>query len=191
MAKYNNSVFGISFQDSSLIDVESKFNLEREMDDYDDTTFYLSNEVYHHDQDPEFKFDYQYGIEAYRYEDEEDNSIHTFYTLYMIPTFSSLSKKRQNDVIESSGVDDPNTMTTMDVFDYGISLVFAREDTIGEYDKSIMDKIASIVDNIDSLRGFYLDKAQNRIGTDGWMMLDDYINDVDFVKATLEKFKDR
>ena len=54
-----------------------------------------------------------------------------------------------------------------------------------------MDKIASIVDNIDSLRGFYLDKAQNRIGTDGWMMLDDYINDVDFVKATLEKFKDR
>ena len=106
----------------------------------------------------------------------------------MIPTFSSLSKKRQNDVIESSCVDDPNTM---DVFDYGISLVFAREDTIGEYDKSIMDKIASIVDNIDSLRGFYLDKAQNHIGTDGWMMLDDYINDVNFVKATLEKFKDR
>jgi hypothetical protein len=106
----------------------------------------------------------------------------------MIPTFSSLSKKRQNDVIESSGVDDPNTM---DVFDYGISLVFAREDTIGEYDKSIMDKIASIVDNIDSLQGFFLDKAQNRIGTDGWMMLDDYINDTDFVKATLEKYKDR
>ena len=188
MAKYNNSVFNIRFQDSSLIDVESKFNLEREMDDYDDTTFYLSNEVYHHDQDPEFKFDYQYGIEAYRYKDEDDQSIHTFYTLYMIPTFSSLSKNRQNDVIESSGVDDPNTM---DVFDYGISLVFAREDTIGEYDKSIMDKIASIVDNIDALKGFYLDKAQNRIGTDGWMMLDDYINDVDFAKATLEKYKSR
>ena len=188
MAKYNNSVFGISFQDSSLIDVESKFNLEREMDDYDDTTFYLSNEVYHHDQDPEFKFDYQYGIEAYRYEYEHDHSIHTFYTLYMIPTFSSLSKNRQDSVIDFSGIDDPNTM---DVFDYGISLVFAREDTIGEYDKSIMDKIASIIDPIDSFRGFYLDKAQNRIGTDGWMMLDDYINDVDFTKATLEKFKNK
>ena len=93
----------------------------------------------------------------------------------MIPTFSSLSNKRQHDVMEYYGVDDPNTI---DVFDYGISIVFAREDTIGEYDKSIMDKIASIVDNIDSLRGFYLDKAQNHIGTDGWMMLDDYINDV-------------
>ena len=184
MAQYNNSVFGISFQNSSFIDVESKFNIEREMDDYDDTTFYLSNEVYHHDQDPKFKFDYMYGIEAYRYEDENDHSVHTLYTLYMIPTFSSLSKNRQNSIIKSSGVDDPNIM---DVFDYGISLVFAREETVGEYDKSIMDMIASIVDTIDSLQGFFLDKAQNR----GWMMLDDYINDVDFTKATLEKYKNK
>ena len=71
MAQYNNSVFGISFQDSNLIDVESKFNLEREMDDYDDVTFYLSKNVYNYDYDPDFKFDYRYGIEAYRYEDED------------------------------------------------------------------------------------------------------------------------
>ena len=70
-------------------------------------------------------------------------------SLYMIPTFSSLSNKRQHDVMEYSGVDDPNTI---DVFDYGISIVFDREDTIGEYDKSIMDKIASIVDNIYSIQ---------------------------------------
>ena len=145
------------------------------MSDYDDTTFYLSNKIYNQYQDPEFKFYCIYGIEYYRYEDEDDHSIHTFYTLYIIPTFSSLSNKRQHDVMEYSGVDDPNTM---DVLEYGISIVFAREDTIGEYDKSIIDKIASIVDNIDSLQEFYLDKAQNRIGTDGLMMLDYYINDV-------------
>ena len=51
--------------------------------------------------------------------------------------------------MEYSGVDDPNTI---DVFDYGISIVFAREDTIEEYDKSIIDKIASIVDNIYSIQ---------------------------------------
>ena len=39
MTQYNNSVFGISFHDSRLIDVDSKFNLEREMGDYDDITF--------------------------------------------------------------------------------------------------------------------------------------------------------
>ena len=96
MAQYNNSVFGISFQDSSLINVESKFNLEREMDDYDDVTFYLSKKVYKYDYDPDFKFDYRYGIEAYRYKDVDDHSIHTLYTLYMIPTFSSLLMKRRN-----------------------------------------------------------------------------------------------
>ena len=149
MTQFNNSVFGISFPDSSLIDIESQFNLEREMDDYDDVTFYLSNKVYNYDYDPDFKFDYRYGIEAYRYKDEDDHSIHTFYTLYMIPTFSSLSNKRQHDVMEYSGVDDPNTI---DVFDYGISIVFDREDTIEEYDKSIIDKIASIVDNIYSIQ---------------------------------------
>jgi hypothetical protein len=188
MGQYNNSIFGISFQDCNLINVESKFNLERDMDDYDDTTFYISKEVYHHDQDPDFKFDYMYGIEAYTYEDENDHTVKTFYTLYMIPTFSSLSKNKQNDVIESSGTDEPNIT---DVFNYGISIVFASENIIGEYDKSIMDKIASIIDAIDSFRAFYLDKAQNRIGTDGWMMLDDYINDVDFTNATFEKFKSR
>lgn len=85
----------------------------------------------------------------------------------MIPTFSSLSNKRQHDVMEYSGVDDPNTI---DVFDYGISIVFAREDTIGEYDKSIIYKIASIVDNIYLLQWFYLEKEHNRIGNDDLMM---------------------
>ena len=61
--------------------------------------------------------------------------------------------------MEYSGVDDPKTI---DVFDYGISIVFAREDTIGEYDKSIIDKIASIVDNIYSIQWLYLEKEHNR-----------------------------
>ena len=51
--------------------------------------------------------------------------------------------------MEYSCVDDPNTI---DVLEYRISLVFNREDTIGEYDKSIIDKIASIVDNIYSIQ---------------------------------------
>ena len=57
------------------------------MYEYDDTTLYLSNKIYNQDQDPEFKFYFIYGIEYYRYNDEDDHSIQTFYTLYMIPTF--------------------------------------------------------------------------------------------------------
>ena len=188
MTQYNNSVFGISFHDSRLIDVESKFNLEREMGDYDDITFYLSKRVYQHDMDPDFKFEYQYGVEAYRYEDENDNTIHTFYTLYLIPTFKSLCDKNQKDVLLFTGNEEnPNTM---DVFDYGMNVILCTENTEGEYDKSVMDKIASVINMIDGLRGFYLDKIQNRIGTTGWMLLDDFINDKDSIKATLDKYSE-
>ena len=83
---FNNSVFGISFQDSRLTVIENEFEIKREMDDYDDTTFYLSKRVYQHDLDPDLKFEYQYGVEAYRYYDEDNLSEHTFYTLYLIPT---------------------------------------------------------------------------------------------------------
>ena len=183
---FNNSVFGISFQDAHLTVIENEFDLKREMDDYDDITFYLSKRVYQHDLDPDFKFEYQYGVEAYRYEDEKDHTIHTFYTLYLIPTFKSLCANRQKDVL--SNVGDEENPNTMDVFDYGMTIVLCRENTEGEYDKSVMDKIASVIDHIDSFRGFYLDMAQNRIGTTGWMELDDFINDKDSIKATLEKY---
>ena len=76
----------------------------------------------------------------------------------------------------------------MDVFDYGMNVILCTENTEGEYDKSVMDKIASVINMIDGLRGFYLDKIQNRIGTTGWMLLDDFINDKDSIKATLEKY---
>jgi hypothetical protein len=38
------------------------------------------------------------------------------------------------------------------------------------------------------MRGLYLDKAQNRLGSTGWDMLDDYINGNDFLKATLDRY---
>ena len=186
--EFNNSVFGISFQDENLTVIENEFEIQREMDDYDDTTFYLSKRVYQHDLDPDFKFEYQYGVEAYRYEDENDNTIHTFYTLYLIPTFKSLCDTKQKDVLFFTGNEEnPNTM---DVFDYGMNVILCMENTDGEYDKSVMDKIASVINMIDGLRGFYLDKIQNRIGTTGWMLLDDFINDKDSIKATLEKYSE-
>ena len=184
--EFNNSVFGISFQDENLTVIENEFEIQREMDDYDDITFYLSKRVYQHDLDPDFKFEYQYGVEAYRYEDENDNTIHTFYTLYLIPTFKSLCDTKQKDVLFFTG-NEENT-NTMDVFDYGMNVILCMENTDGEYDKSVMDKIASVINMIDGLRGFYLDKIQNRIGTTGWMLLDDFINDKDSIKATLEKY---
>ena len=182
--QFNNKVFGISFPDNQLQNIEDEFELKKEIED-EDVQFYLSKQTFKHEDDPDYTFEYQYGIEAYPYK-EENGKQRVGYALYLIPTFNFLSKKKQENVSYSTGESNPDTM---DVFDYGISLVFGRELIDGEYDKSVMDKIASVIGHINSLMGFYLDMLQNRIGTTGWMMLDDYLNDNDAIKATLSKYK--
>ena len=179
--EFTNTIFGISFPDKGLKKVEDDFELERSMDAYNDVEIYISKNVYKHDEDDDFNFSYRYAIEAY-YSDEEKK---TYYTLYLIPEFESLSDKKKKSIIDFVG--DENVQIS-DVFDYGMPLVFGRTEKDGEYDKHIMDLISSVVSTIDRFIGFYLDKPQNRIGTDGWLMLDEYLHDVDSLKATLEKY---
>jgi hypothetical protein len=184
MEKKTFDIFNMSCPIDQLVDIETKFELLRSMDAYDDTELYVSKETFKHDLDEDLKFDYKYFIEAYHYTEEGENR--TYYTLYLVPMFNSLADKRKNDVAENAG--DPENATAEDVFDYGIQIVMARTNFDGEYDKSIMDKVASVFETIDRLKGFYLDKAQNRLGSTGWDMLDDYINGNDFLKATLDRY---
>lgn len=52
------------------------------------------------------------------------------------------------------------------------------------------DEAASVVDNMNFMRGFYLDKAQNRIGTTGWDILNDLVgNGKSFIMAALDRMK--
>lgn len=85
------------------------------------------------------------------------------------------------------GTDEPNIL---DVFYYGAMIMLHSEYTEEEYDKNVMDKIASMISMINSLRCFYLDKEQNSIGTTGWMILDYLLYDKDYIKATNEKLKE-
>lgn len=185
----NFTVFGITSPISQLVKVDDNFNQVRDFE-YDDTEVYMSDKLYEHPElgeDIIDNFAYRYAIEAYEFTDDDNNPV-TYYTLYLVPAFKSLSEKRKNDVIDFVGVEAPEYVTETDVMDYGMSIVMGRESYPGSYDKAVMDKIASIVDCIDGLRGFYLDKAQNRVGTSGWDMLGDFLKDEDFMKKTLEKW---
>jgi hypothetical protein len=181
----NFSIFGITSPINQLVDADKDFDLMQTIEDYE-VELYLSKNVYHHDleDDPKDNFNYRYAIEAY-YSEENDE---TYYYLMLIPTFGSLSAKRQADVRDMVGMDETDTPNEIDVHDYGIQIIMGRENVKGQYDKSVVDKIASVVDVIDRMRGFYLDKAQNRLGSTGWDMLDDYINGNDFLKATLDRY---
>lgn len=178
MTQYKDKVFGVNIQTNKRVDIDNDFTLCEETDV---TVVYVSNEIYHHNDDPNYDFNYQFVIEAYM-----DNGI-TVYSLFMVPTFDSMSEERKKDIVNMCGTDEPNIL---DVFYYGAMIMLHSEYTEEEYDKNVMDKIASMISMINSLRCFYLDKEQNSIGTTGWMILDYLLYDKDYIKATNEKLKE-
>lgn len=185
MAKSTFKVFNIESPISQLVKIDQDFDQVRSFDNWDDTEAWMSKEVFHHDleDDPKDNFDYRYLIEAY-YSEEENK---TYYCLYLIPCYSSLSEKMKANVLDCAGVE-PEDINERDVFDYGCQLVLARESQEGEYDPSVMDKIASVYITIDRMRGFYLDQYQNRIGNTGWDMLAYYMKDEDFTQKAFDRF---
>ncbi len=122
MEKKTFDIFNMSCPIDQLVDIETKFELLRSMDAYDDTELYVSKETFKHDLDEELKFDYKYFIEAYHYTEEGENR--TYYTLYLVPMFNSLADKRKNNVAENAG--DPENATAEDVFDYGSDDAFDK-----------------------------------------------------------------
>jgi hypothetical protein len=82
-----------------------------------------------------------------------------------------------------------------DIVSYGIRVTLGAE-TIKQNGKywdeceplqESLNAIANVYDTVNSLLGFYLDKYVNRIGNDGWDLLQDFINGVDFIKAGLNR----
>ena len=185
MEKKTFKVFNIESPVSQLVKIDQEFDQVRSFDNWDDTEAWMSKEVFHHDveDDPKDNFDYRYMIEAYQCEDDGN----TYYHIYMVPCYSSLSDKMKKNVLDCAGVE-PEDINDRDVFDYGCMIVLDSEKQEGEYNPETMDKIATVYKCIDSLRGFYLDRFQNRIGNTGWDMLAYYMNDEDFTEKALERF---
>jgi hypothetical protein len=185
MEKSTFKVFNIESPVSQLVKIDQEFEQIRSFEDWDDTEAWMSKEVFHYDMedDPKDNFDYRYIIEAYYCEEENK----TYYYLYLVPCYNSLSDKMKAKVLDSAGID-PEDITERDVFDYGCQLVFAREEQEGEYDPEVMNKIASVYKVIDRMRGFYFDQYQNRIGNTGWDMLDYYMKDEDFMQKAFDRF---
>ena len=120
--------------------------------------------MYQYDCD-DLKFSYRYIIEFSCVDGK------SFYSLYLIPEFSSLCDKKQVGVCACCGLDmeDPyfKEHSIMDVFDYGLTIPIDChvDDTHMTIDFEVVNKIASVVDFVDGMLGFYLDKYFNCIRT--------------------------
>lgn len=171
--------------------------------------FFVSKEIYHHDinneDDGDFEYRYVIAIEDYGiYGDMEMFAV----GLAMIP----LTRYILNE-LESMGYENLKTGDSeedilhsesfaIEAMREGYSILFGNEsfDYTSDDDESVKKQFelanesalvaANSVNCINSLRGFYLDRCVNRIGTTGWDMLGEYVYDKgNAFAATLERYK--
>lgn len=170
-----NSIFGISF-DGKLTNVYDKFN---EVFFESDNSFFESKQTFTLKEEDGLTFNYKYVIEGVWCDDK------IFYTLALVPCANSLDNGMRSKVASCSGVEE-DEITTYDIFSYGCNVSFGTKVVDSNYTNiMIFDMISSVVDVIDSLRGFYLDKPTNRLGTTGWELLDYFINGIDYVNKAV------
>lgn len=179
MKQFN--VFGITTKTESFLHAEDNFTEVRNVNDYGDESLFVSRKVFKHDVDNDIQFRYQYAIQSYT--NDDNGKERTWYYLYLVPTFNSLSRKKRESVVDCTS-DSPDVV---DIFDYGMYVLMARECQDGGFDRNIIDKIANVVDFVDNMRGFYLDGYQNRIGSTGWDYLYDFVKDKDPFKAAMNR----
>jgi len=190
--KFNHEVFGISF---------NKLENHRDLFDYDfdnqgEEVVLSSKKTYTHEDNDvkygDFKFNYKYVIQAIWNPDKAEND-KVYISLNLVVTPDSMSQKNLKSVMEFCGLEDKEDIRMSDVIADGTGCIqFQCDKFIVNNDEEleyIFDKITSVVGMCDSLRGFYLDKTWNMIGTTGWNTLYDCLFDEDFMKATLDRYQ--
>ena len=195
-----HNIFGIQ-TNSDNNKFEDKFECLYE----DEGAFYESKETFHHEEEG-LVFDYKFCVEIIdlEYSTGEDEDKNKFgIELAIVPMFNSLCEKQKKSVLDCMCVSE-DEVSTYDIYYEGCSVMMGYEEVVVGDDafesgegfegckeiKERLDAIANVFESINGLRGFYLDKCVNRIGTTGWMLIDAFINGSDWTKATFDRYKD-
>lgn len=184
-----HEIFGIE-TNSDNNKFEDKFDVL-----YDDCgAFFESKEVFHHED--ETSFDYKYCVDVCDLSSacgEEKYGIE----LAVVPMFNSLCEKQKKSILDYSCVSE-DEVTTKDIYRDGTSIMIGYTDVPNEgkpWDEcegvvKALAAIANVFETINGLRGYFFDKQVNQIGTTGWDLIEAYINGSDWVKATLDRYKE-
>ena len=158
----------------------------------DDIAVYFSKKTFRHEEEGYLDFSYKYAIvvtDTSAYTGEDDAPI--VVELMLVPSFYDLAEENKEGLIEFGGYGEDDVSEEwlwMDVLDYSFAVKMGEE-SIGnpsedvrdewinsESIQAILESIVAIYESVDSLRGFYLDRAWNMIGTTGWDTLNNAIN---------------
>lgn len=188
MAKH--SIFGCESECNQQFD--DKFTIVR---DSDTSILAFSNETFQCYLDDDKQIDFRLAVEVMDSAEYTDEDKHINTILALVPSFECLNEKHKKSVAEMCGytLDEyleyqkdykDDFIAYADIFDYGMYCTFGYEAepyetpcrcvTDYDYTKQVLEAIANVYPVFGRLVGFYLDKAQNRIGETGWSYLKDW-----------------
>jgi hypothetical protein len=159
--------------------------------DGDDRAVYFSKKTFRYEEEGYLDFSYKYAIvvtDTRVYTGDDDAPI--VVELMLVPSFNDLAEENKESLRSYMGYDDgeDDEWHWMDVLDYSFAVKMGEESIDNPNEdirdewinsepiKAILDSIVAIYESVDSLRGFYLDRAWNMIGTTGWDTLNNAIN---------------
>ena len=147
--------------------------------DADGEVIYESKQTYEHREEG-LNFDYKFVIrakDAYELtgEPEDENVWHL--EVMLVPTVDSLLTNKREDTI------DGEDCTFIDLIDAGFYVQFG-------FEAVKVDRYKWYDAGINAMRGFYLDKPLNMIGSTGWDILNELVgNGKSFITAALDRMK--
>lgn len=148
-----------------------------------DSVIIETEKVFEHEEEG-LMFEYRYVIETldwFKITGDKQYEGMTYITVYLVPTMESLNVT----IIESLKdiyKDDFNNIGTNELLAEGYAIRFLYELVDNTKENECVLFAKHLIPHLDNMRGFYLDEPLNMIGTDGWKMLHDYINNESWLK---------
>lgn len=171
--------------DGMAIDVNNVQDVEENFEEwYGDEVIYISKEEYTHEEE-DLNFKYKYIIEVLDMEYlTGESGVKDIVLLHLVVSPEFITKDIYNDILYTIGMEEEENyeLSYLDVKEHGLSVTMADEeleDKSEELLKNKVNTIASLTKSIDGMRGFYLDKPWNAIGSNGWSTVEHMINGED------------
>lgn len=165
--------------------------------DYSTESYYITKKTYNHEEDGlNFKYKYVVRVEdLYELSGCDEHKGKFAINLYLVPTTDSMNESVLSRVKLSCGIDDDDELNVADIISYGLGANILSEivpncryiDGTKVNEKLLA--IANLLETIDSMRGFFLDRAWNRIGTTGWDVLKEMIHGIDYIESSFERLR--
>lgn len=134
----------------------------------------ISKQGYTHEED-DLTFSYKYYVNCVKNYDNDK----WIYIFGIVVSPQSLNEKIAKEMLDFTGLENIEETSIMDILSFGGCDVQCGCEIGGEREElnyNIVDAAANIINLVESMFGFYMDKSWNNIGTDGWDTLRHAVN---------------